>query len=197
MLCIHLSILHGEPARESLRSSLHCKLLLSYCKQGRRRDALCTSRSGDAEASATTPKRLRQSPKGRITGRISEDPDRPADRCLYEESCILSPSVPHLLPCYPAPPISGFGGGKKSGRPWIRKSEVSSTFFTTCFYAGGTFLNTLRRPWCMSSPRLSGIIYMHIYAYMYAYICIYNVCVCVCVCVCVRVRVCVCVCVCV
>ncbi len=87
--------------------------IVSYCKQGRRRAVLCTSRSGDAEASAS------QSPTGRITGRISQDPDRPTGVSMKNFAWLA-------LGSSPAPLLSRFPGspGKKSGRP-------PSSFFLT------------------------------------------------------------------
>ena len=84
MLFIHLSILHWESVRESLRR----RLLLSYYKQGRRRAALCTARSSYTESSASQS--LNFTLMGRITGRISQDPDWPTVVSVISEFPVLT-----------------------------------------------------------------------------------------------------------
>jgi len=78
--------------------------IVSYCKHGRRRDALCNSRSGDAEASATTPKllpvRVRRAESQAGSLRILTG--RPTGVSMKNFAFLALGSAPApLLPCSP------------------------------------------------------------------------------------------------
>ncbi len=95
---------------------------ISYYQQGRRRTALCNTRSTYTEASSS------QSLKDRITVRISQDPDWPTVVSI-KNFCIF---ITRFLTFSPSPPIplgSPFSFGRRdfriSGFPRRKKSGGS------------------------------------------------------------------------
>jgi hypothetical protein len=89
--------------------------MVSYCKQGGRRDATsCVLHCQVWRRRSVCQFRVRQRAESQAQDLSGS---WPADRCLDEEFCILSP---RFLTCSPAPPASPdfrVRRGKKSGRP--------------------------------------------------------------------------------
>ena len=126
--------------------------ILSYYQQGRRRDALCTDRSSYAEASAS------QSLKGRITGRISQDPAWPTVVSVSMKnfaffslaSSPAPPSPPHL------PVLAQFPGSPGPKNPEALKSGFREYPRKTSYFGEG-FWKTQRAATELPGTRTCGL----------------------------------------
>ena len=97
-----ISVFYREPARESLRSSLHGKLL--QARWATRRDELHALHCQVWRRQSGCQFRLLQRPESQAQDLSGS---WPADRCLDEEFCIFSPRFLTCSPAPLAPPISG------------------------------------------------------------------------------------------